>query len=388
MNKHRPFAAIRQSRESGFSLVELMIGSAIGLIILAALSYVLVGNVQSRNELEKGSRQLESGRYALSSLGEDIQLAGFYGEFFPNASMMTTPDPCALALKDMGFADAGYGWNTGNPSKVPVGIFGYAGSTAPSTECAPLLTNRKAGTDILVIRRAGTTPVVIDADGNNAADANVTLEDGSSVTYASLANGHYLQASNCSEIGAAAEFGFVMDHDTSKFTLHKAIRAGSPAQCTNGTLSNVRRYMVRIFYVSTCNDCTGGGDGIPTLKMLELTPQATECAANATSACGEFVERALADGIENLQLEYGIDTNLDGTPDSFVEAPTSNDWENAIAVRIFLLARNIEKTRGYVNNKKYVLNSTGTLVHQTADEFKRHLYSATVRATNLAGRRQ
>lgn len=393
MTNHRSFIAARMPRrENGFSLIELMIGTAIGLIILAALSYVLVSNIQSRTELEKGSRQLESGRFALAMLNEDIQLAGFYGEYFPATTGMTVPDPCSRVLQEMGFADANYRWNTSAPAKVPVGIYGFTDAENPlpaaTTSCATFLTNRKADTDILVVRRASTAAIAIDADANNSADADVTMEDGTTATYASLGNAYYLQASNCSEVGAATEFAFVMDHDTSRFTLHKTIQAGAPLSCMNGTLNTLRRYVVRIFYISTCNVCGDGGDTIPTLKMAELTSAGSAvCTADTSTACGTFTVRAIADGIENLQLEYGIDSDLDGVPDAFSEAPTAAEWENVVAVKTFLLARNIEASPGYTNDNTYFLNTLRTLTVTPNDSYKRHLYFATSKAINLAGRR-
>jgi type IV pilus assembly protein PilW len=377
-------------REKSFSLMELMIASTIGLVIVSALSYILVSNISSRNELEKNSRQIENGRYALSTLVEDIQLAGFYGEYFPSTTGQTMPDPCTTILQDMGFGDALYRCNTGATAQVPTGIFGYADTATPPSTCNSFITNRLSGTDILVIRRTHTTPINIDTDNNNAVNTPVTLENGTTTTaYTNLGNAYYLQASNCSETGSVAEFGFIFDHDTTRYTLHRAMQGGSPLSCMTGALSSLRKYVVRIFYISSCNDCTGSGDGIPTLKMAELAPHPSICTADTTSACGSMTTRAIAEGIENLQLEYGVDTTVpgDGVPDTFIAAPSGTQWENTMSVKIFLLARNTEKSVGYLDNKTYVLNSAGTLTVAPADEYKRHLYTATARAINIAGRR-
>jgi type IV pilus assembly protein PilW len=374
---------------TGFSLVELMIAITIGLIILATMSLVLVNSMQSRSELEKSSVQIENGRFAVEALREDIQLAGFYGDYFPSTSITwQTADPCSTVLADMNFVAASYRWNATLISKVPVGIQGYT-DTATTPGC---LANRKAGTDILVVRRAGTSAIKIDADGtggygDGTADANVTNEDGTTPTLASLDGGYYLQVSNCS--ASPSETVFVMDKDTSRFTRHKVKPSGTPLSCMNGGLSPLRKYISRIFYISTCNDCTGGGDGIPTLKMVELTAGTSSCKTDETVACGSFTTRAIAAGIENLQLEYGIDTTLDGAPDTFSAAPTAADWPNVVAVKVFLLARNTEQTASYTDTKTYSLDSAGTTLTGTPfnDHFKRHVYSATVNATNIAGRR-
>ncbi|OGB24146.1 MAG: hypothetical protein A3I66_11085 [Burkholderiales bacterium RIFCSPLOWO2_02_FULL_57_36] len=373
-----------RKRAAGFSLIELMIASAIGLIILAALTYVFLESSASRTELTKSSRQIENGRYGIEEMRREIQLAGFYGEFSGRpVPTWTTTDPCAITLTDMGFASAGYGWNTSANTLVPVGIFGYRDSDA-TPSC---ISNRKANTDILVIRRVSTTAINIDANNDNVADANVdTNGDGATdSTYSSLGSGHYLQVSNCSDI--PAESLFVVDHDTTKFTRHKAIPAGTPSTCLSGSLSTLRRLVVQIYYISTCNDCSGTGDGIPTLRLAELRPASATCAAAATTACGTWVTIPIAEGIENLQLEYGIDSPVvDGAPDTYSDGVIA-DWSTVVAVKVFLLARNTEPTFGYSNSKQYILNSAGIALTAFNDSYKRNVYSASVMATNIAGRR-
>lgn len=373
------------SRERGFSLVELMIASTLGLLILTAMISVFVSSMQSRNEVDKSSRQIENGRFAVEMLKEDIQLAAFYGDYFPSSITWTTPDPCATILNNMGFT-------TGN---IPVGIYGIPNADTTATpSCLP---DPKAGTDILVIRRTSTTPLKIDANEDGTRDANVTNEDGSSgVSVASLGAGHYLQVSNCSD--TPAEAAYVLAKDPAAFVLHGVRPAGTPASCMNGGLAPVRQYFVRIFYIATCNDCDAG-DGIPTLKMVELSPGTGPCATDPAASCGSMTTRSIAEGIENLQLEYGIDTDSDGTPGTpptpgtprrYSTAPAAADWEHVMAVKIFLLARNTEISADYTDAKTYCLASDGCVSSGTlsfGDHYKRHVYVATARANNIANRR-
>jgi len=386
LRRRRGFGAARP-RERGFSLVELMIASTIGLLILTAMISVFVSSSQSRDEVDKSSRQIENGRFAVEMLKEDIQLAAFYGDYSPSSITWTTPDPCSLILNNMGFGAA----------NVPVGIYGYpdtvvAGATAetpPDGVHEPsCLTNRKAATDVLVVYRASTTQLKIDANEDGTADANVTKEDGSTgATVASLGAGYYLQVSNCSD--TPTEAAYVMAKNPAAFTLHSVKPAGTPPNCMNGGLAPVRQYFVRIFYIATCNDCSGAGDGIPTLKMVELSPGASVCATDPAASCGSITTRSVAEGIENMQFEYGVDTNLDGVPDSYSAAPAAADWQNVTAVKIFLLARNTEKSVGYTDAKTYSLAADGSALTGTPfnDSYKRHVYVATARASNIANRR-
>src|SRR5512135_2613642 len=132
------------NNQDGLSLVELMIALTIGLILLLGITTLIVMQSNSRNELEKSSRQIENGRYASQILHDDIQHAGFYGIYRPITPVIpaTLPDPCDATAAGLSAAMA-----------LP--IQGYDSPAAPPITCL-LGNNYKPGTDILVIRRAST----------------------------------------------------------------------------------------------------------------------------------------------------------------------------------------------------------------------------------------
>jgi type IV pilus assembly protein PilW len=143
------------------------------------------------------------------------------------------------------------------------------------------------------------------------------------------------------------------------------------------TPATLRKYIVRIYYVSTCNDCGTGGDTVPTLKMVEFTDGAT-------------TTRPVVEGIENLQFDYGVDTTGDGAPDSYTTTPAAAQWKDVMAVRVNILARNIDKTAGYTDTKSYQLSAvTGVAAIPAAnDNYKRHAYNQVVRVINPSSRRE
>lgn len=341
----------------GFSLVELMVAITIGLLLMTGLVSLVVNTNRSYGELAKASRQLENGRYAVQLLVTDIQHAGFYGEFYQLASPPATlPSPCETALAELRTA-------------LPLPIQGYNGAvTSPIPACVSDA-NYQSGTDILVIRRAATV-------------AASPLPPAAS-TLASLTSGEvYLQTRG----------------DT--FVLNVA--ANPPASTTSfnltekdgTTLADIRKYHVSIYFISPCSipsgsNCDGSADGgnpIPTLKRLDLTTDGTNLVMTRTP---------LAEGIENLQIEYGIDRDGDGAPnetdvgdnDAYVQVPAdSAAWSNVVSVRLFLLARNIESTPGYTDTKTYNLGLAGSSTPGGA--YKRHVFSAVVRLINPSSRRE
>ena len=87
--RHRARVLPTRRSMAGVSLVELMIAVTLGLMVLATLASVFASTSASRNELERTSRQIENGRFAMELMGDDLRLAGFYGELAVNA--VTTP---------------------------------------------------------------------------------------------------------------------------------------------------------------------------------------------------------------------------------------------------------------------------------------------------------
>lgn len=329
--------AIKHStrRQQGLSLVELMISITIGFFLVLGVTSLIVQQSSTRKEMENSGRQMENGRYAMQLLRDDIQLAGYYGEYSPVSGVATVvpANPCDTTTANLG-------WNSATPT-APVAITGYTASdTAPSC-----VSNRLAGTAMLVVRRTDTTAT--------------TTFDGSS---------NYLQVSLCR---TAPLPPFILA--TSGFNLRR-----NQNNCAE--LNAVRKYLVRIYYISSCNVCGTGGDALRTLKMVENGGAPT----------------SLVDGIENMQFDYGIDADSNGSPDSYTATPTAANWPNVMAVRVSLLARNNDVTVGYTNTKTYSLGTVtvgaGTASPFTDDPttggYKRHLYSAVVRVANVSGRRE
>lgn len=329
-------------RQSGLSLVELMISITIGLILLAGITTLIVQQSSSRSELDKSSRQIENGRYAMQILTDDIRHAGFYGQFADlPAPPAALPDPCTTALANLILA-------------MPLPIQGY---DAPATVPAPLSacladTDHVAGTDILVIRRVDTTD---DIDLSGAVAGQV-----------------YLQTTPIAYVMG------IGPNPTPAYTLMQK----------NGTSAEeLHKYYVHIYFVSPCSQPTGGGTActgstddngrpIPTLKRLEL---------GVVGGATAFSVVPLVEGIEDFQLDYGVDTTGDGSPDSFVTAPASTaDWANVMTVRVNLLARNNDPTAGYQDTKTYGFGLTAS----GGATYKRHAYSELVRAINPSGRRE
>ena len=90
-----------------------------------------------------------------------------------------------------------------------------------------------------------------------------------------------------------------------------------------------------------------------------------------------------------MQFEYGIDSaGNDGTPDAYTGSPAFADWANVMAVRVYVLGRNVDPTPGYSDAKTYTLGPRSYTPSGANVSYRRHAYSALVRLNNPSGRRE
>jgi type IV pilus assembly protein PilW len=331
-----------------------MVAITIGLFLLVGLVSVFATSNQTYMDLGRASQQIESGRFAMQVLSDDIATAGFFGRYSQAPTVPASlSDPCVstdlVALKaSMAFPVQGYD----SPGSSPI------------TACLPSV-NFLAGTDILVIRRVDST----QAAGNATSIPNAAL----------AANYIYLQANADSTATPVLALGSgVGTTDQSTFPLKNT----NPAQ-----YAPVRRFHVHVYFIAPCSVpsgggsvCTGSNDDngspIPTLKRIELT------------SSGVMTIVPLVEGIENFQVDYGIDPDKDGVPNTpYVTVPTSvADWANVVSVRISVMARNVEPTNGFTDTKTYDMGAAGAIT--PGGPYKRHVYNTVIRLVNPGSRRE
>ncbi|MDX1698769.1 MAG: PilW family protein, partial [Thiohalobacterales bacterium] len=120
-----------------------------------------------------------------------------------------------------------------------------------------------------------------------------------------------------------------------------------------------------------------------------------------TVSGGRLIAEEVARGIEQFQVQYGIDIDGDAMLDGFIDAMAAGDprWQQLRAVRIWLLARTGCPETGYDNTRHYRMGNI-TLIPATTDldgdgiidgdsdgdgndDYRRQLFTATVALRNI-----
>lgn len=252
----------------------------------------------------------------------------------------------ALNLLEDELANAGY-W--GEAGAQPVGALsplcpttsaeltaamGYPiqGELGSGVDCS----DAKAGSSFIAVRRASTCAVG-DA---GCAPANSNF---------------HIQVSSCQ-----SESPGVVDLAAGTSALLDATQR----DCS--TVAPIYRLLSRVYYVNDAD----------VLSRAELS------SGNYTSVT------SLVEGIEVIRFEYGLDTSGDGQVDVFTVTPVGAQWADVTAVKVSLVARNIQPTLGYVDAKTYTVGGASYAVPEGLQQYKRQVYSTTVHLRNVAGRRE
>lgn len=341
------------SRQSGLTLVELMVGLAVGMLLLLGVGLLFSQNKQSFIQNDALARLQEEARFALEELGRDLSMAGFMGEIV---------DSTILSLTEQAvFEDAlGPQKNCGPTASARNWFYDFtngifedsirAGDNQTGAQAAALFScidaaTFQAGTDVVGIKRTGGVPsgmrnlTVVPPIDNPAPNGRVYIRENGS-------RGELYQS------------------------------PGAPAVPQP---FNEWEYTPRIYYVR--NFAVTAGDGIPTLCRVRLINDGVPGGVPPNHR-----EECIAQGVEDMQLEFGLDTNDDGAANVYVTDPTVQDLTRTVSVRIYLLMRTLNLDVGYLDNRSYALSNKPA--YTPADRFHRRIYSSTVVVRNVNTTRQ
>ena len=314
--------------QAGVTIVELMVAMLLSVILGGAIISVFVNSTQSFNQDENILSMQDDARHALRQISFDVSMAGHYADLV--VPDVVTPDP-SLAIG----ADCG-----------PVGQLNWIYRT----------------TD------AGTAESLSITALDNVTSAQVVA------AHSCFLGGEVLPGTDVVAIkrvvggsAAALRNGGVYLRTNGTVGLLYREPAGAPAIVVTPPNADWE-FRPSIYYIRQFADVPG--DNIPTL-----------CRKALTGAGPSMTTECVATGIENLQLEYGIDTTSDGQPNVFLSNPSLAQIQDVVSARIFVLARTIEIDTRYTNAKTFSISNSPD--YAPNDSFHRRVFSTSVSIQNI-----
>ena len=307
-------------RQRGLSLVEIMVALAVGVILLAGVIQIYASTKSTYRLQDNLARMQENGRFALNFLTRDVRMAGYHG--------CTNFGPVTNTLNNA--ASLQYDFSVGLTG------FNNVGASPPAVLSAAGVVPR-AGTDVVVVRRNSDDPIRVVKNNSSAqlfAEV-ISQEPGGCADgtdkISGLCEGDILMVSDCRksrifQAGTLQVTGTPPDvniaHPASGDP-GNAISSWGGASAPEEEQFSDDAEIVRIgTYAYFISDKLVNGATISVLNRYDG---------------GQIFE--LVEGVEDMQVVYGEDTDGDRTADVYRDANAVFDWEAVVSARIHLLLR-------------------------------------------------
>jgi type IV pilus assembly protein PilW len=377
----------------GFSLVELLVAMALGLVLITAALQVFLGNRQTQSTESSVARVQEAGRLALGFIGEDLRLAGFYGSGDLKRSaipMAKAPasDLCASRTESVDVLNVANDFDHFDKfvddsirvySKLPNG-----NSWTPAAPGVPITTADVPGdvrpdTDMLSIWYAEDTGARIPANASYSGTDDVSIVyTGTPPAESCFGPNELVLLSSAS--GSALFRTTNTPACTGTVTLKHATTgncSGSLGSIKFDHFSRVMKVVHRLYYVKNTQRKNTEGNDIYSLYRYQFK--------NKTGgALGEEME--LVEGVEYLKVSAG-ERVLDsfGTETGKVKYvnPASIDAKALKALRVGVLVQGLDGIRTEADTATYEL-LPGISVTPDSSKTLRRAFSTSIELRNRA----
>ena len=378
-------------KQFGMTLVELLVSMAVGVMLITGIIQLMASNKQHYQFQSELARIQESGRYALSVIREDLQMAGVSG-CAANAGINNLLDTTAASYSDtlfnLGQAVGGWEYIAAGSTTAPgdTNTISMVESSALSEWHNGAATNSDLdgtlndkiykASDVLVVK---STEPALDLTNTAAFTFPITTTSFSTSGYldsddGSDDEGRIVVISDC--VGA----DLFQNCSSTPNLIRRNVCSVSPANSLTsfghqyevlmgGEDATISAVSVNTYYVGA------GTDDTPTLYRKDYsrgTPSSAE---------------PLVEGVELMQVLYGVDTDGDLVPNQYITAAglgavigTGTYADNVVSVRISLLLRSIDEVEE-VNNSDSLLMAE-TTINSGSDRYLRKTVSTTVQLRN------
>ncbi len=368
--------------QNGFTLIELMIGMLLASIMALGISQFMVGNAQTFKFLDGQARVQESGRFALETLIRSAQMAGYKGCFSTNDEIHKTfladvPYEFDLTKSLIGYEGETASWDPPIEAVLPKTVSGvdsnlYTADTTPSTTVGPgdgIDTDSiLRETDILTVNYINQKKHRLTANMSTSSE-DIQVDDTDfdfDVDYMAFIydceKGSIFRITGLD--GGDIQHTGVVDADGYTNALTRLAQFNTFE--TDAYVSAIDSYT---FYIAPGEAALNPGNTTMSL-WRKVGPAAPE----------ELVE-----GIEDLQIKYGVDTDGDGIPNRYQDAKDVIDFETVLTLRITVVANSVEDVGGLTGPTHKCTADGGSqdcLPGESYDGLLRRTFSQTINLRN------
>jgi type IV pilus assembly protein PilW len=353
MKKHQTTWPQRRSTEAGVTLIELMVALLLGLILIGGAIQVFTSNRAAYGFNEGFSRLQENGRFALDTLNFRGRMAGYLGCLSGATVYNHIAGASASLAFNIGEGLRGYEGVGSSPGQTVAPASSNPANSMSAADWAPALPAALVGSviprgDVLVIRNVSPSSLSLVSPFTNAAQA---FAGG---TPADVSVGEIAVVSDCQKASIFQVTNVSNNPMGGVDVVHSNSGAVSPGNVDSnwptpqedyGPGAELLRAETWIYYVGA-----RAADGRPGLFQRRLRVNGAGAAVLAAEE--------IAEGVEMMQVRYGVDANLDGAIEQYVTANAVADWARIASVRVSIVVRSPEEYGTEVDDTDYVVDET------------------------------
>lgn len=280
-----------KNKQQGLSLIEMMVAIVISMLLMAGVVSIFVNNKQTYRVQEAVSRLQENGRFAMMFLTKDIRMADFWG--------------CAGSTSNVTNQVISADNGTTQPP-IDIGIGGVSGSDNGGLN----------GSDTIVLQGAYGSGLSIASHNVNAASFSLNtvdhgFEDGDIVITSDCEKADIWMITNANSGSTVTIVG-----NTGNVQNNLKNQNKPSLEYPEGNMFKAFNYSYSI---------QTGASGEPALFRSE-----------------NGVDSELVEGIEDMQIKYGEDTDSDGTANVYRDAGSVTNMENVVSISVTIIVRTME----------------------------------------------
>lgn len=352
---------IKTRFQSGMSLIELMIALLIGLLLSAAIITVYISNKKTFWDTEAAASLQENSRFAMKLIANDLRLAGFYGG-----------SDYKVIERDI---VAGGGGDVDGDGVVDLDDAAYVDPLGSSLSC-------KRGTIETEYEYERSIWIATVSEADDGSDVGTGVRDGLPDCLAGKSIPAFIN-----QVGSTVLFvkhtaptphDPLTDTDGNKTYIISSLDIAGHFDGVNSTAlashitaasrypdGGIWEYMYHAYYISKPQNKV-----FPQLKRMSLK--------NNT-----WSVETVADGIEDIQFELGLDTTGDGAANAYVVAGSTIPWEQVVSAKIYLLAQATTSDISFDDARTYEYpGRTYNPSDKNRHKYHRKLYETTVTLFN------
>jgi len=303
-----PYLAHVPTRQAGLTLVELMVAMALSLILMAGVLTIFASSKVTSQLQAALSTVQENGRHALYTLVREIRGAGYSG--------CAGIEPTLVNLIANNPPDGITGFTA---EEVIFGEDNVGGTNAY---------NAVAGTDVIRVRGAGDS--LIGLIGNTIpVNANIQT----TVAKGFFSAGDILVITDCQGVDIFRATTVSNNNNQSTITHSSSNNSSNNLSKPYNSDAFVMRFKSNTYFIRDTGRDNAAGDDILALYGYDSTVASTDPKVDAIE---------LVDGVEDMQITYGLDGDGNGLVDRFVDAGSVSAWADVLAVKLSLLVNSVE----------------------------------------------